>query len=210
MQSSSTASRAAPISSRWRTWRAAKLMRTASLVRLFDGSDWVIERYIARGVDGIVVPRLDSADQAASVIRAVRYCLPKSHQDKVVVIQIETRDALTELDRFIELPGVDVLFLGPVDLAKSLGFEGDHRHPDVQRTLMDAVMRIRRAGKAPGILVDRGSVRRWCRRAQAGALFLYEHADSLLAIGADEIAKSVAEACGQLRLSQPLDRQAPP
>ena len=132
--------------------RAARLTGLTSLVRLFDRKDWVVERYMGRGVGGIVVPRLEAPDEAAAVVEAVRYCYPKAHTEKVVVIQIETRQALAALDDFIALPGIDVLFLGPVDLAKSLGDAGDYRHPDVQEALKGAVRRIAGAGKAPAAI----------------------------------------------------------
>jgi 2-keto-3-deoxy-L-rhamnonate aldolase RhmA len=171
--------------------RAARLTGLTSLVRVFDRSGWVIERFMARGVDGIVVPRLQAPEEAAAVVEAVRYCYPKTYGEKVVVIQIETRQALAALDDFIAVPGVDVLFLGPVDLAKSLGHDGDHRHPDVQSTLTAAVGQIARAGRAPGILVDHTNAAEWVR---AGARFLYEHVDSFLALGAAEFAGSIAAA----------------
>jgi 2-keto-3-deoxy-L-rhamnonate aldolase RhmA len=171
--------------------RAARLTGLTSLVRLFDRSDWVIERYLGRGVDGIVVPRLQAPEEAAAVVEAVRYCYPKTYGEKVVVIQIETRRALAALDEFIAVPGIDVLFLGPVDLAKSLGHDGDYRHPDVQSALKAAVGQIARAGKAPGILVERANVAEWVR---AGARFLYEHVDSFLALGAAEFAGCIAAA----------------
>jgi 4-hydroxy-2-oxoheptanedioate aldolase len=171
--------------------RAARLTNMTSLVRLFDRRDWVIERYMGRGVDGIVVPRLETPDEAAAVVQAVRYCCPKAHAAKVVVIQIETRQALAAIDDFIALDGVDVLFLGPVDLAKSLGYAGDHHHPDVQMAMRDAVARIAGAGKVAGILVDRASAPGWVR---AGARFLYEHADNFLALGASEFVGCVAAA----------------
>lgn len=169
--------------------RAARLTGLTSLVRLFDRQDWVIERYMGRGVDGIVVPRLDSPDQAAKVIDTVRYCFPQTHAEKSVVIQIETRGALGQLDAFIALPGIDVLFLGPVDLAKSLGFGGDYRGAEMQGVLADAVRRIDGAGRVAGILVDRENAADWVRR---GARFLYEHADNFLARGAEEFARSIS------------------
>jgi 4-hydroxy-2-oxoheptanedioate aldolase len=170
--------------------RAARLAGMTSLVRLFDRGDWVIERYMGRGVDGIVVPRLESARQAAAVVDAVRYCFPRNHADKIIVIQIETQAALASLDAFLAVPGIDVLFLGPVDLAKSLGFSGDYRGVEMQRVLHDAVARIGRSGCVAGILVDRDSAARW---VQAGARFLYTHADSFLAIGAASFAAAVSE-----------------
>jgi 4-hydroxy-2-oxoheptanedioate aldolase len=168
--------------------RAARLGKLTSLVRLFDHRDWVIERYMGRGVDGIVVPRLESAEQAISVVATVRYCFPDSYRDKIIVAQIETRRALETLDEFLSVDGIDVLFLGPVDLAKSLGFSGDFRCPEMQRVLRDAVARIDRGGGVPGILVDRDSAARWVR---AGARFLYEHADSFLALGAENFVASI-------------------
>ena len=161
--------------------RAARVTGLTSLVRLFDHRDWVIERYMGRGVDGIVVPRLETAEQAADVVEAIRYCFPNNHADKILVVQIETRGALEALDRILAVKGIDVLFLGPVDLAKSLGFAGDYLGPEMQRVLRDAVRRIDQGGGVPGILVDRDNAAGWLR---AGARFLYEHVDSLLAAGA--------------------------
>jgi 4-hydroxy-2-oxoheptanedioate aldolase len=107
--------------------RAARLTGVASLVRLYTREDWAIERYLGRGVDGIVVPRLEKASEAQNVVAAVRYCYPRDHARKLVVIQIETRSALEGLDDFLAVDGVDVLFLGPIDLSKSLGHGGDYR-----------------------------------------------------------------------------------
>ena len=170
--------------------RAARLVGMTSLVRLFDAQDWVIERYMGRGVDGIVVPRLDTPAAARKVVEAVRYCFPKTHADKIVVIQIETKNALDQLDAFMAVEGIDVLFLGPVDLAKSLGFAGDHHCDAMQRILHDTVGRIVRTGRVAGMLVDRANAADWVR---SGARFLYEHADNLLAYGAEEFASSIAD-----------------
>ena len=100
--------------------RAARVNSLVSLVRIFSPEEWVIERYMGRGVDGIVVPRLETAAQAMDVVKAVRYCYPKNHQEKIIVAQIETRSALETLDEFLRVDGIDVYFIGPVDLAKSL------------------------------------------------------------------------------------------
>jgi 2-keto-3-deoxy-L-rhamnonate aldolase RhmA len=186
--------------------RAARLTGMTSLVRLFDRSDWVIERYLGRGVDGIVVPRLESADQAAAVVDAVRYCFPHAHAEKVVVVQIETRRALATLDDFIALSGIDVLFLGPVDLAKSLGYAGDHSQPEVQMALKQAVERIASGGKVAGILVDRSNAADW---VGAGARFLYEHVDNFLALGAAEFTGCVAAARSKPTRTSAPGRTAP-
>jgi 4-hydroxy-2-oxoheptanedioate aldolase len=165
--------------------RAARLMKLTSIVRLFSGEDWVIERYMGRGPDGIVVPRLETAEQAARVVAGVRYCYPKTHDEKLVIVQIETRQAFEDLDAFLQVEGIDVYFIGPVDLAKSLGFGGDFRHPEMQRILNEAIAAIRSRGKAAGTLVNFDDVSAYVER---GAQFLYCHVNDFLREGSKSFA----------------------
>ena len=169
--------------------RAARLAGLTSLVRVFSPDDWVIERYLLRGVDGIVAPRIDTAAQAEQVVAAVRYCLPRQHRDKLVVVQIETRSAVDGLTDFLGVDGIDVYFIGPVDLAKSLGYEGDFRRPEVQHAIDGAIATIRGAGKVAGILVERGDVTGYRNQ---GVQFFYAHANGFLAHGADDFARVLA------------------
>jgi 2-keto-3-deoxy-L-rhamnonate aldolase RhmA len=115
--------------------RAARAAGLCALVRIFSPDPWVIERYMLRGVHGIVVPRLDSAAAARRVVEDVHYCFPGNAEEKVVVVQIETSNAVAELDRFLAIEGIDCLFIGSVDLAKSLGHQGDFRKPEVMAVL---------------------------------------------------------------------------
>ncbi len=170
--------------------RAARVNSLVSLVRIFSPEEWVIERYMGRGVDGIVVPRLETAAQAMDVVKAVRYCYPKNHQEKIIVAQIETRSALETLDEFLRVDGIDVYFIGPVDLAKSLGFEGDFRRPQVQEAINAAIEKIRSADKVAGILVDRENTRGYVDK---GVGFLYGHANDFLALGAEYFARKMGD-----------------
>jgi 2-keto-3-deoxy-L-rhamnonate aldolase RhmA len=170
--------------------RAARVNSLVSLVRIFSPEEWVIERYMGRGVDGIVVPRLETAAQAMDVVKAVRYCYPKNHQEKIIVAQIETRSALETLDEFLRVDGIDVYFIGPVDLAKSLGFEGDFRRPQVQGAINAAIEKIRSADKVAGILVDRENTRGY---VDIGVGFLYGHANDFLALGAEYFAHKMGD-----------------
>ena len=165
--------------------RAARLAGLVSLVRVFSPEDWVIERFLFRGIDGLVVPRLDTAAQAQAVVDAVRYCFPKTHQEKLVVVQIESKSAIQDLAGFLRVAGIDVYMIGPVDLAKSLGFEGDFQQPEVQQVIDETIGAIRAAGKTAGILVDRENVRRYLDQ---GVGFLYVHANDFLAKGAADFA----------------------
>lgn len=166
--------------------RAARLMKLTAIVRLFSGEDWVIERYMGRGLDGIVVPRLETPAQAARIVEAVRYCYPKNYEEKLVIVQIETRSAFEQLDGFLQVDGIDVYFIGPVDLAKSLGHGGDFRHPEMQRVLDQTIARIRAAGKVAGILVNYDDVSAYVER---GAQFLYCHVNDFLGEGARRFAR---------------------
>ena len=88
------------------------------------------------------------------------------------------------IERFL-FRGIDVYMIGPVDLAKSLGFEGDFRQPEVQQVIDETISAIRAAGKVAGILVDRDNVRRYLDQ---GVGFLYVHANDFLAKGAADFA----------------------
>lgn len=165
--------------------RAARLAGLVSLVRVFSPEDWVIERFLFRGIDGLVVPRLDTAAQAQAVVDAVRYCFPKTHREKLVVVQIESKSAIQDLAGFLRVAGIDVYMIGPVDLAKSLGFEGDFRRPEVQQAIDETIGAIRAAGKTAGILVDRDNARRYIDQ---GVGFLYAHANDFLSHGAADFA----------------------
>ena len=118
----------------------------------------ILQRVTARKVDGIVVPRIDTPEQAQRMIDAVKYCYPDDHGDKVVVIQIESREALDNLDALLALDGIDAYFIGPVDLSKSLGHGGDYRCPPVQAVMDDTIARIRAGGRNAGIVDKTGVV----------------------------------------------------
>lgn len=160
--------------------RAAKLGGASSLVRLWSRDAWMIERMMLRGIDGIVVPRVDDVATAKSVVDTVRYVFPRDHQDKTVVLQIESLQAVEELDGMLELEGVDAFFIGPVDLSKSLGHEGRLDPEPVQQLVRETVGKIRRAGKCAGMLVTEENVG---EVQQMGATFLYCHANDFLRLG---------------------------
>ena len=127
-------------------------------------------------------------DCGACIVPAVRYCCPENDGKKLIVIQIEALGALQDLDEFLRVDGIDTYFLGPVELAKSLGFAGDYRRSEVQDAIDDATTTIRSAGKAAGILVDRGNAQSYANR---GVQFLYTHANDFLRHGSDEFARLI-------------------
>ncbi len=165
--------------------RAARLAGLTSLVRIYQPEPWLVERTLFRKVDGIVVPRIDTPDQAQRMIDAVKYCYPNDHGEKILVIQIESSEALDNLDALLALDGIDAYFIGPVDLSKSLGHGGDYRCQPIQDVMDETIARIRAGGRNAGIMVDRDNVQRY---ASLGVTFFYEHVNGFLRYGAEAFA----------------------
>ena len=89
--------------------------------------------------------------------RASRYgrtpgYLTKANSEQCVLVQVETRTALDHLEAIAGVEGVDGVFIGPSDLAASLGHLGNPAHPEVQKAMEDAVKRLKKLGKPAGIL----------------------------------------------------------
>jgi len=113
-------------------------------------------RFPTRGVRGV-----------AGVTRASRFGRVKDYakraeEELCVLVQIETRAGLDNLEAIARTDGVDGVFIGPADLAAGLGHLGDQQHPEVQSAIQDAIKRIRACSKPAGILsVDEASTRRY-------------------------------------------------
>lgn len=167
---------------------AATFSGTDSLVRVHSPDEWVLERLMLRGVSGVVVPRLDTPEMVSKVVETVRYIFPKSFEEKVIVIQIESIDALNRLPEFFDVEEVDCFFLGPVDLSKSCGFHGDYQGAEMADHIAHGLSEIRKAGRSAGMLVKGEDIQKY--RAQ-GANFFYTHANDLILAGLNEFRRKV-------------------
>jgi len=134
----------------------------------------LIKRLLDIGAQNLLVPYVQTADEARAAVAAVRYppqgvrgvasmhranrfgrtrdYYHRANDEMCLLLQIETHVALKNLEAIASVDGVDGLFIGPSDLAASLGHLGDNAHPEVHAAIEDAVQRIRKAGKAAGIL----------------------------------------------------------
>lgn len=142
-------------------------------------------RCLNNGADGLMVPMVDTADQARTVVETVRYACPADHEQRLVICMIETLEAISNLDAIAAVEGVDVLFVGPGDLSQSMGFLpsvpfGQERPQAVQDAVADALGTIRKAGKVAGTLAFEHEVARY---VGVGGQFLYIHSDPFLRIG---------------------------
>jgi len=139
-------------------------------------------RYPPQGVRGVSV-----AARASRYGRTPGY-LTKANDEICVLVQVETGAALAQIEAIAKVEGVDGVFIGPSDLAASLGHLGNPQHPDVQKAIEDAGKRLMAIGKPAGILTGNEEEAR--RYIGWGYLFVAVGADvGLLARNADALAK---------------------
>ncbi|CAM3204348.1 4-hydroxy-2-oxoheptanedioate aldolase [Deinococcus saxicola] len=147
----------------------------APLVRPPVGDTVGIKRLLDIGARNILIPMVESAEQARKLVSATRYpplgvrgvgaslarasgfgrdadYLQYADHGICLILQIESVAGLAALDEIAAVDGVDGVFIGPADLAASFGQLGHPGHADVRNAIRDAVTRIRAAGKAAGIL----------------------------------------------------------
>jgi len=148
----------------------------ASIVRVESYQRQRIHRMLDFGAEGVMVPRIDTPEDAELAAKAIKYqpdglrgvakmnrasgygtnfenYLKTEQHELVGVLQIETTESLNHLDKIAAVNGVDVLFIGPMDLSTALGVSGQWEHP----LYLDAIEKTARAalqaGKAAGILL---------------------------------------------------------
>jgi 4-hydroxy-2-oxoheptanedioate aldolase len=139
-------------------------------------------RYPPQGIRGVSV-----AARASRYGRVQGY-LGKANAEICVLVQVETRMALDQLEAIAAVEGVDGVFIGPADLSASLGFLGNPQHPDAQAAMHDAVKRLKKVGKPAGMLTGVEEEAR--RYIDWGYQFVAVGADvGLLAKNSDALAK---------------------
>ena len=128
----------------------------------------------------------------AGTTRATRFGRIRDYarraQDEIcLLVQVETEGALDNIEAICRVDGIDGVFIGPADLHASLGYAGEIANTAVKPRIDEAIRRIRRAGKAPGILTpSETDARHWL---ECGALFVAVGADvGILARGAEALA----------------------
>lgn len=137
-------------------------------------------RYPPDGVRGVA-----SSTRAAGYGRIKDY-LNIAHRELCLLVQIETRRSLENLEAIAKTEGIDGVFIGPNDLAADMGHRGNIAHPEVQTAIADAIRRIKACGKAPGILVGEADGQ---RMLDLGAVFVAVGSDTgLLRVHAEALA----------------------
>jgi 4-hydroxy-2-oxoheptanedioate aldolase len=162
---------------------AASLLRSAqaaglpAIVRSWSPDPAVLVQFLDRQAGGIIVPRVDSAAEAASVVETVRYACGEAAPDRLTVIQIESRASVEAIDELAAVEGVDVFLIGPNDLAYSMTGTRGRRTAEVEKAIDHVAARLRAAGRRFGMPARRSELDTFGRR---GATFLYYPLEWLL------------------------------
>ncbi|EPR44082.1 HpcH/HpaI aldolase [Desulfovibrio sp. X2] len=153
--------------------RAASLAGAEPLVRLPINDPVIIKRVMDAGAHGIVVPMVNTADEARAAVAAMHYpprgvrgvglfraqgygaTFPEYKrwlaEDSMCIVQIEHIEAVKNLEEILAVDGVDGYIIGPYDLSASLGVPGEFDRPEVQEALAEIEAKGPKSGKAPGI-----------------------------------------------------------
>jgi len=169
--------------------RAARAAGLPCVVRSWSRAPEVLVRYLDRKADGIVVPHVDSAEEAAAVVELVRYACGGAAAGKLVFVQIETKAAVKAIDAMAAVPGVDAFLIGPNDLSYEMTGTRGARTPEVEQAIEHVAARLRHAGRAFGMPARLNEIARF--RA-LGASLLYYPVEWLLERALDELKRTIA------------------
>jgi 4-hydroxy-2-oxoheptanedioate aldolase len=170
----------------------------------------LIKRILDIGAQAVLIPYVQNAEEARRAVAATRYppqgirgvsvaarasrygrtpgYLTKANDEICVLVQVETGQAMRELEAIAKVEGVDGVFIGPSDLAASLGHLGNPQHPEVQKAIEDCARRLKALGRPAGILT--GNEEEIRRYIGWDYLFVAVGADvGLLRGAADAVAK---------------------
>ncbi|MGY9049488.1 hypothetical protein P775_03370 [Puniceibacterium antarcticum] len=148
---------------------------TSPIVRLPMGEPWLIKQVLDAGAQSLLIPMVNSAEEARALVRAMRYppegirgmgyvlgrashfgtvadYAATANDQMCLIVQVETRAGLDALDEILEVDGVDAVFVGPADLAADMGHTTNPNAPEMQAVVAETLRRIAASDKAAGII----------------------------------------------------------
>lgn len=174
------------------------------VVRPFVSDTALIKRHLDQGAQTLLLPMIQNRAEAEAAVRAVRYAPAgvrgvagtmraasygrirdyqrQADAEICLLLQVETIAALDRLDEIAAVAGVDGIFLGPSDLAASMGYPGNPGNPAVRAAILRAIARLVALGKPAGILTLNEGFAQEC--LAAGSTFVAVGLDMALLVGA--------------------------
>jgi 4-hydroxy-2-oxoheptanedioate aldolase len=185
--------------------RALSAFDVTPIARVPTNQQPIILRYLDTGVGGVVVPWVNTPDEAEAVVQAVKYYprgkrglagvraadfglreplgqyIARANAESLVIVQCESLTAVDHAATIAGIDGVDVVFVGPNDLSQSMGLPGQTTHPDVIAAIQRVIDAVTPTGKAVGILArDLEMAKFWHER---GVRLVATNIDSIIAGG---------------------------
>lgn len=175
------------------------------VVRPVQGSVALIKQYLDIGAQTLLIPMVESVEQAQALVAAVRYpprgvrgvgsalarasrwnqvegYLSGADEQICLLLQVESVEGMRNLAGITAVEGVDGIFFGPADLAGSMGLLGQPEHPAVLQAMADGIRAVKNAGKAAGTLTS--NQQRAHEYLALGATFVAVGADTTLLVRA--------------------------
>lgn len=193
--------------------RAAELRGVTPIVRVTTNLPPVILRFMDSGAQGLHVPWVNSAEEAENVVRSVKYYprgirglagvraadygqtmsfgeyVEQANRETLIIIHIETAEAVERLPEIAGIDGIDVIFIGPTDLSQSYAVPGQPQHPSVQAAMQKVVDGAAKSKVALGVMVGTtDAARQWRAR---GARYIAIGFESLMVPAARDYLKAV-------------------
>jgi 2-keto-3-deoxy-L-rhamnonate aldolase RhmA len=175
-----------------------------------------IQKALDSGANGIQIPMVNTLDEVKEAVCAAHYppfgkrgydflpraCdyslypdkmdyLRKANEELMVILQIETVEAVENLEQFLKIEGVDVFFIGPFDLAVSMGYAHDPKNPEVLQMIERIITMIKKKGKTAGIYAS--NVEQTKQAIQWGARYILTDLTEAMTHWAEQYLQSVKE-----------------
>jgi 4-hydroxy-2-oxoheptanedioate aldolase len=183
----------------------------------------IVKRVLDIGAQSIIFPWVNTAEEARAAVESTRYpglggvrgvmslarmnnygaANPSYYKEAAeqicTIVQIETKEAVDNIEEIAAVDGVDALFIGPSDLSASMGHIGNYGHPDVKAVIADAFKRITATGKASGFLTANKDDNRWA--LELGCNFVAVGSDmQILTANAKALAADYHNFCSEKKL----------
>jgi len=193
--------------------RAAEVSGTTPLIRVSHNSPHLVLRALDIGAQGIHVPEINTTEDARLAADSMKYgpvghrglagtraadyglrqplgeYAPIANQETMCIAHIESEQAVKNLDQLLQVPGIEIYYLGPEDISNSLGIPGQSRDPRVIGLVEDGIRQIVAAGKIAGcIAADSAQARRY---VELGVRYIASHAIRFMANGSSSFLNEV-------------------
>jgi 4-hydroxy-2-oxoheptanedioate aldolase len=194
--------------------RATELVGLTPLVRVPSSEPGVILRFLDSGAMGVIIPHCYSKQVTQAAVKAVKYppegergiagrslslsgksvpdYIREANQETMVIVMIEDAEGVKNISEIVSVDGLDVLFIGRLDLSVSMGIPGQVDHPKIKEAVEKVITQARAAGKAVGVgAIDIGKPESIKQFSNQGAQFFSLNAASILTSASRDLLKKI-------------------